>query len=91
MAERSQKGDRFMLYVSQGLRVSKVLNHRSPSLPDQGVGGENCVEGVLTVRQAVAALGRGLEKGLGHLKLYRTGLFVVKRICKVHGSPWVTH
>ena len=32
-----------------------------PNLPDRVAGGENCVEGVLTVRQAVAALGRGLE------------------------------
>ena len=44
--------------------VSKVLPQYCHNLPDPGVCGENCVEGVLTVRQAVAALGRGLEKRL---------------------------
>ena len=38
-----------------------MLSHLYHHIPDEGVCGENCVEGALTVRQAVAALGRGLE------------------------------
>ena len=72
-----------MLYVSQGLKYQKCLSTRSPSLPDEGVCGENCVEGVLTVRQAVAALGRGLEKGLRDWKIrYQLASFVLKNFVK---------
>ena len=52
-------------------------------LPDEGVGWQNCVEGVFTVRQAVAALGRGLEKGLGDLKIrHQLASFVLKNFVK---------
>ena len=46
-------------------RIHDVIES-CPKTPDPGVCGENCVEGVLTVRQAVAALGRGLEKGMNY-------------------------
>ena len=67
-----------------------MLPRLCSELPDEGVGWENCVEGVLTVRQAVTALGRGLGKGLGDMKIrHQLAAFVLKNLVKLfafHGS-----
>ena len=55
-AKRSQNGDKFTLWVSQGLREDICYHVFFNNLPDEGVGLVNRVSCVLTVRQAVAAV-----------------------------------
>ena len=70
MAERSQNGDRFKLWESQGLNEDMMISPKLPEcsnrfsveLPERGVGLVESVAGDLTVRQTVAALGRALRQ-----------------------------